>query len=229
MMGHHLGFFLLGPGANHVFEVVTKDGVEHRVCLFPAASKDERVCLNPTASVKPLAPWLERLFPLSENYFACLLARRVHDGENCTRLPGGRKQRFLEYGHTRQEFECMSQMTYTHAITMGEKNRDKPLVWLAGEVKTPPFSQPARLEAGFLLRRLQRGEKIGMPQSRPMPSIGLRCHELRINDLNATWRIVYRIDTDAIVILEVFKKTTSRTPAQIIETCKRRLRVYDSE
>jgi len=27
---------------------------------------------------------------------------------------------------------------------------DKPLVWLHGEVKTPPFSKSARLEAGFL-------------------------------------------------------------------------------
>jgi hypothetical protein len=50
---------------------------------------------------------------------------------------------------------------------------DKPLVWLHGEIKTPPFSALARIEAGVLLRRLQRGETLRMPQSRPMPSIGL--------------------------------------------------------
>lgn len=44
---------------------------------------------------------------------------------------------------------------------------DTPLVWLRGAVKTPPFSAAARLEAGVLLRRLQRGEKLGMPHSRP--------------------------------------------------------------
>ena len=49
---------------------------------------------------------------------------------------------------------------------------DKPLVWLRGEVKTPPFSAAARLEAGTLLRRLQGGEKLSMPHSRPMPVIG---------------------------------------------------------
>lgn len=49
---------------------------------------------------------------------------------------------------------------------------DKPLVWLRGEVKSPPFSAAARLEAGWLLRRLQAGEKLGMPHSRPMPTIG---------------------------------------------------------
>lgn len=103
---------------------------------------------------------------------------------------------------------------------------DKPLVWLQGEVKTPPFSKAARL-AGYLLRQLQAGEKLSLPWSRPMPSIGLRCHELRINDENVTWRIVYRIDTDAIVILDVFQKQTQQTPKRVIDNCKRRLRMYD--
>ena len=104
---------------------------------------------------------------------------------------------------------------------------DKPLVWLHGEVKTPPFSQSARLEAGFLLRSLQRGELLSMPQSRPMPSIGAKCHELRINDEQSTWRIVYRIDDDAIVLLDVFSKKTNQTPKRVIEVCKKRLKEYD--
>ena len=78
-----------------------------------------------------------------------------------------------------------------------------------------------------MLRRLQRGEMLGMPHSRPMPVIGLRCHELRINDADATWRIVYRIDSDAIVILEVFSKKTSKTPRAIIQACKKRLKEYE--
>jgi phage-related protein len=106
---------------------------------------------------------------------------------------------------------------------------DKPLVWLHGEVKSPPLSFAARLEAGLLLRRLQRGEKLGMPQSRPMPTIGPRCHELRINDEGATWRIVYRNDPDAVVILEVFSKKTAQTPKPVIDNSKRRMKVYDSD
>jgi phage-related protein len=105
---------------------------------------------------------------------------------------------------------------------------DKPLVWLEGEIKTPPFSQAARLEAGYLLRRLQRGEALGMPHSRPLPSIGARCHELRINDERTTWRIIYRIDSDAIVILEFFNKKSRTTPKAIVDVCKRRLREYDN-
>lgn len=105
---------------------------------------------------------------------------------------------------------------------------DKPLVWLHGEVKTPPFSKTARIEAGILLRLLQRGELIGMPRSRFMPTIGARCHELRINDQNVSWRIFYRIDVDAIVLLEVFNKKTGKTPKRIINLCKNRLKEYDS-
>ncbi len=102
-------------------------------------------------------------------------------------------------------------------------------MWLHGEVKTPPMSRGARIEAGFLLRRLQRGDALSMPVSRPMPSIGKRCHELRINDETCTWRLVYRLDSDAVVILEAFSKKTNTTPKTVIETCKRRLGQYDAD
>lgn len=102
----------------------------------------------------------------------------------------------------------------------------KPLVWLYGEVKTPPFSAEARIEAGVLMRYLQEGINISLPHSRPMPSIGRGCHELRIPDENRTWRIVYYVDTVAIVILEVFAKTTSQTPQTVIDVCKARLKRY---
>ena len=105
---------------------------------------------------------------------------------------------------------------------------NKPLVWPHGEVRSPPFSVGARIEAGLLLRRLQQGENLSMPHSRPMPSIGKRCHELRIDDADATWRIVYRTDPDAIVVLEVFEKKTRQTPKQVIDTCRQRIRKHDN-
>jgi len=107
------------------------------------------------------------------------------------------------------------------------QGKDKPLVWLHGEVKTPPFSKQARVAAGILLRRLQKGEPLSMPHSRPMPSIGSRCHELRIVDSGHTWRLVYRVDSDAIVIGEVFDKKTQATPRYAIDRCKARFRRYD--
>ena len=63
----------------------------------------------------------------------------------------------------------------------------KPLVWLHGEVKTPP----------------------------------------RIDDGSVTWRIVYHVDSDAIVILEVFQKKSRTTPKQVIEVTRKRLRAYE--
>ena len=104
---------------------------------------------------------------------------------------------------------------------------DKPLIWLRGEIKTPPFSRGARLEAGYLLRRLQAGDVLGMPHSRPMPIVGPRCHELRIRDAHADWRIMYRPDPDGIVILAVFSKESRVTPRTVIEACRRRLKEYD--
>ncbi len=110
---------------------------------------------------------------------------------------------------------------------MKKPEAGRPIVWLRGEVKPPPFSKEARIEAGYLLRLLQRGETLGLPHSRPMPVIGPRCYELRVIDVAATFRIMYRVDPDAIVILEVSSKKARQTPRTIIEACKRRLRDYD--
>jgi phage-related protein len=109
------------------------------------------------------------------------------------------------------------------------KAEGKPLVWLHGEVKSPPLTSAARVEAGYLLRLLQMRTLLSLPHSRPMPIIGARCHELRINDEDKTWRIVYRVDKDAIVILDVFEKRTQRTPLEVVENCRRRIRLYDSK
>ena len=106
------------------------------------------------------------------------------------------------------------------------RQQDKPLVWMKGEVKTPPFGEQARLVAGLCLRRLQQGQVLSLPHSRPMPAIGRKCHELRISDRNQTWRIVYHVAQDAIVILDVFCKKTQTTPVQILEICSKRLNAY---
>jgi phage-related protein len=105
---------------------------------------------------------------------------------------------------------------------------DKVLVWMQSEVKSPPLSRAARIEVGVLLRRLQRGESLGLPQSRPMPTVGARCHELRVRDQGSSWRLVYRVDVDAVVIAAVFQKQTRATPTSTLDVCRRRLHQYDS-
>ena len=104
---------------------------------------------------------------------------------------------------------------------------DKPLAWLHGAIAVPPMSADAKREAGYLLRRIQQGEMLSLPVSRPMPDIGPRCHELRIADADRIWRILYRIDDDAMLILDVFQKSTRTTPKSVIKSCQARLSEYD--
>ncbi len=103
----------------------------------------------------------------------------------------------------------------------------KPMGWLHGEIKTPPFTVEGRKEAGDLLRLLQEGVKISMPQAEPLPIIGPRCGALRVRDGEHNWRIVYRIDADAVLVLEVYAKKTRKIPNEVIERCKKRLKSYD--
>jgi phage-related protein len=109
-----------------------------------------------------------------------------------------------------------------------EDGHDKPLVWLHGEIKTPPFSDGARISAGLLIRRLQMGEKLEMPHSRLMPNVGRRCHELRVLDGRTSWRIVYHLTSEAIVILHVFPKKGRTTPQRVIHLCRRRPRAFSN-
>ena len=90
-----------------------------------------------------------------------------------------------------------------------------------GVIKTPPMSQSARIVAGAVAEAATTRLLAGMPHSRPMPATGSRCHELRIVDANKCWRVIYRIDSDAVVIADVFEKKTQKTPKRVIDACKR--------
>jgi phage-related protein len=103
----------------------------------------------------------------------------------------------------------------------------KPVGWLHGEIKTPPFTAEGRKEAGDLLRLLQEGERLGMPQAEPLPNVGPRCGALRVRDGGHNWRIMYRADPDAILVLEVYAKKTKKIPQEVIDRCKGRLKEYD--
>lgn len=98
---------------------------------------------------------------------------------------------------------------------------------VAGRGEDPTVLGRRSAGGGCFLLRLQRGEKLGMPHSRPMSTIGSRCHELRIVDAGKTWRVIYRTDADAVMIADVFQKTTPQTPARVIADSRRRLRLYD--
>lgn len=89
------------------------------------------------------------------------------------------------------------------------------------------MSANARRESGYLLRLFQDGEMLLAPVCKPMRIIGARCYELRIVDEDKTWRVMVRIDDDAVLVVDVFAKKTQKTPQSVIESCKKRLRKYD--
>ncbi|MDA1052692.1 MAG: type II toxin-antitoxin system RelE/ParE family toxin [Planctomycetota bacterium] len=104
----------------------------------------------------------------------------------------------------------------------------KPVLWLYGEVKTPPFTPEGRQEAGMLLRLLQESERLGMPQAEPLPDVGARCGALRVRDAGHNWRIMYRIDSDAVLVIDVYPKKTQKIRDEVIKRCKQRLQQYDA-
>jgi len=108
-----------------------------------------------------------------------------------------------------------------------EQPTRKPLVWLQGEIKTPPFTAEGRLEAGMLLRLLQQGEQLGMPQAELLPNVGPRCGALRVRDAQHNWRIMYRADSDAVLVLDVYSKKTRKIPDEVVSRSKERLKRYD--
>jgi len=80
----------------------------------------------------------------------------------------------------------------------------------------------------MLLRLLQEGEQLGMPQAEHLPIVGRRCGALRVPDAGHNWRIMYRVDPDAVLVVEVYSKKTRKIPDEVLERCKQRLRQYDA-
>jgi len=114
------------------------------------------------------------------------------------------------------------------AKSSATERQRKPLVWLSGEVKTPPFTAEGRQEAGELLLALQEGQVLRMPHAEPLPRVGGRCGALRVRDAGHNWRIMYRIDSDAVIILDVYEKKTQKIPDEVIERCQDRLKKFDA-
>ena len=122
----------------------------------------------------------------------------------------------------------MSRLTYAETDILFQHARGRPTPRLAPwRRENAALHGRGPTEAGLLLRRLQRGDKLSLPHARPMPTLGPRCGELRIPDADATWRILYRLDADAVIIVAVFAKKTQATPNAILETCATRLALYD--
>jgi phage-related protein len=49
---------------------------------------------------------------------------------------------------------------------------------------------------------------------------------LRVVDRDQTWRVLYYLAPDAIVILEVFSKKTAATPKAVLAGARQRLQMF---
>ncbi|MFN8945019.1 MAG: type II toxin-antitoxin system RelE/ParE family toxin [Pseudobdellovibrionaceae bacterium] len=107
----------------------------------------------------------------------------------------------------------------------------KRVIWDKSALETVrSFSVEVRQEVGALLRLLQGGEQLGMPQSRPMKQVGSSAFELRVKDKDGIYRVFYVLfDKHRILVPHAFTKKTQKTPQQEIETAQKRLRRLANE
>jgi phage-related protein len=87
------------------------------------------------------------------------------------------------------------------------------------------FPKEVRDELGYLIYRLQNGDWLKMPISRPMPSILVGCYELRVRGRDGIFRIFYYLKLEnKIVIFHAFQKKTETTPTKEIELGRKNLK-----
>ncbi len=78
---------------------------------------------------------------------------------------------------------------------------------------------------GEALRDLQKGVNVGMPLSRPMPTIAPGVCELRLRDESSTLRVFYFAGaSEAILVFHGFQRKAQKTPAREIDLARRRLK-----
>lgn len=78
---------------------------------------------------------------------------------------------------------------------------------------------------GELLLKLQLGITLGMPNSKPMPSVHPGAHELRLKDTAGIYRVFYYLKSEqGILVFHAFTKKTQKTPQGEIELGKKRLK-----
>ena len=86
-------------------------------------------------------------------------------------------------------------------------------------------SAAIKKEIGEALRDLQKGIRLGMPLSKPMPDVVSGAHELRVQGKSTAVRVFYFVKlVDAIVVFHGFLKQTRKTPKHEIEIGQKRLR-----
>jgi phage-related protein len=87
------------------------------------------------------------------------------------------------------------------------------------------WPEEVREDLADTIARLERGQMLSMPLSRPMPSIGAGVHELRFKDRSGIYRVIYFLAGGGTIwFLHAFQKKTQKTSPHDIDVAKERLR-----
>jgi phage-related protein len=87
------------------------------------------------------------------------------------------------------------------------------------------FPKDVRFRLGRGLFRLQLGEQLGMPVSRPMPGVGAGVAEMRVKAADGSFRVFYyTASSRGVLVFHAFAKKTQKTPPLEIELARNRLR-----
>ena len=102
----------------------------------------------------------------------------------------------------------------------------KPAIFHAAALRViRSFPDEVRRVIGQTILDLQHGALIGMPLSRPMPSVASGVAELRIRERDGSYRVFYYAKSAAgVLILHAFTKKTQQTPGSEIAMARRRLK-----
>ncbi len=81
------------------------------------------------------------------------------------------------------------------------------------------------MRLGKDLFRLQLGEQIALPVSRPMPMVSAGVSELRVTGADGIFRVFYCLVSQRdVLVFHAFVKKTRRTPPLEIELARKRLK-----
>lgn len=105
----------------------------------------------------------------------------------------------------------------------------KLIQWLgSSRADVRAFPEDARIDAGWQLELVQRGED---PEDwKPMPTIGPGVREIRIREASGAFRVVYLATLeDRVLVLHAFQKKTQATPKKDIDLAIQRLKRWKQE
>lgn len=94
----------------------------------------------------------------------------------------------------------------------------KQVIWHStARIEIKKFTKEVKHELGYLIYRLQKGDILNMPLSKPIPAVGSGVSELRFKGSDGAYRVFYYLKSkEGILIIHCFKKKSQKTPLREI-------------